>query len=320
MGKLIIILQILGAYFLIFSLKLLHGATVNSCSQTPYPEVCDHYRGTDFLQTLTLDQTQFSFQDLTTRITMHQALKAHKLISAMHLTSFHEPAKLAWSDCLELYKDTVHHLNRSISTGNNNPSDTLAWLSAALANEQTCQNGFTDFNLISYLQSFPLMLGNFSKLLSNSLALKQAEITSLPYTTEKDGHRRLLHLSEEFPSWVPVADRRLLQSSGGVAKKADIVVAQDGSGDYRTINEAVAASVRLKKKGIKRLVIYVKKGIYYENVEIKKSMKNLMFTGDGIDATIVTGNRNVYDGFTTFRSATFGKLSKWKVYFNHISD
>lgn len=52
----------------------------------------------------------------------------------------------------------------------------------------------------------------------------------------------------------------------------------------------------------------MKAGVYKENVVIKKSMKNLMFIGDGIDSTVITGSKNVQDGSTTFRSATFGEF------------
>ncbi|KAF2308396.1 hypothetical protein GH714_006718 [Hevea brasiliensis] len=142
---------------------------------------------------------------------------------------------------------------------------------------------------------------NLSKLLTNSLAINKATVSS-SYNTNKVGGRRLL--ADGFPRWVSAGDRRLLQSSRG-ATAADIVVAQDGSGNYKTISEAVAASVN-RRSGTKRFVIYVKKGVYKENVEIKKSMKNLMFIGDGIDSTVVTGNKNAQDGSTTFRSATFG--------------
>ena len=89
--------------------------------------------------------------------------------------------------------------------------------------------------------------------------------------------------------------------------RADIVVALDGFGDYRTIFEAVAALVKLRN-GSKRFVIYVKAGVYRENVEIKRSMQNIMIIGDGKEVPIVIGNKNVQDGSTTFRSATFGKL------------
>ena len=40
----------------------------------------------------------------------------------------------------------------------------------------------------------------------------------------------------------------------------------------------------------------------------KMTVKNLMIVGDGMGATIVTGNLNAQDGSTTFRSATFGKF------------
>ncbi|KAG6735574.1 hypothetical protein POTOM_061786 [Populus tomentosa] len=70
-----------------------------------------------------------------------------------------------------------------------------------------------------------------------------------------------------------------------------------------TMNKAIEAHQM-------RFVIYVKRGVYKENVEIKKSMKNLMFVGDGIDATVITSNKNTQDGTTTFRSATVGVSGK----------
>ncbi|KAK6796172.1 hypothetical protein RDI58_003873 [Solanum bulbocastanum] len=41
---------------------------------------------------------------------------------------------------------------------------------------------------------------------------------------------------------------------------------------------------------------------YKEKVEIGKTKKNLMLVGDGMDATIISGNLNVLDGATTFNS------------------
>ncbi|KAA8532540.1 hypothetical protein F0562_032644 [Nyssa sinensis] len=162
------------------------------------------------------------------------------------------------------------------------------------------------------------MLGNFSKLLTNSLAINKAAASSpSSLSTKQTGSRSLL--AGSFPKWVSEDERRLLQSPRG-ALKADIVVAQDGSGNYKTISEAVAASVKQRME-TNRFVIYVKKGVYRENVEITKTMKNLMFIGDGIDATIVTGNKNVQDGTTTFRSATFavfgdGFIAKYMTFEN----
>ncbi|KAJ8621454.1 hypothetical protein MRB53_029983 [Persea americana] len=117
----------------------------------------------------------------------------------------------------------------------------------------------------------------------------------------KSGGGQRLFSDKLFPTWVMGADRKLLHSS---TVAADIVVAKDGSGNYKTISEAVSASVKLRN-GTKRFVIHVKAAVYSENVEITESMKNLTFIGDGIDSTIVTGSKNVHDGSSTFNSSTF---------------
>ncbi|KAI3453150.1 hypothetical protein Pfo_009813 [Paulownia fortunei] len=276
----------------------------STCTQTPYPELCNSLTSTT--PQTTLDENMFDLRDISLRATLAQAENAHKLISDMDLSSFNELGKSAWTDCLELYEDTIYQLNRSAAS-KTDAVDAQTWLSAAIANEQACQNGFLDFNLSSHLESFPFMLSDFSKFLSNSLAINKAMASSsssaLYYSTRQNRNRRLL-AHDHFPDWVSAGDRKLLQSSGA-STKADIVVARDGSGDYTTISEALAAAAKRRSGSKKRFVIYVKKGVYKENVEVKKSMKNLMLIGDGIDATIVTGNKNVQDGSTTFRSATF---------------
>lgn len=289
-----------------FGFVVVRGAPMASCAQTPFPETCHYFIGAELLSDL--DRTEFSFRDVALKVAMSEALRAHELVSSMDPSSFDERTRLAWSDCTELYEDSVQLLNRSVSS--KKPSDSQTWLSAAITNHRTCQNGFKEFNLASHLESFPLMLSNFSKLLSNSLAINKVSSSSysparVSFSKQVRG-RRLLGDHEKFPSWVSASDRKLLQTARAPAK-ADLVVAKDGSGNYKTISEAVAASSS-KRSGSSRFVIYVKAGVYSENVEVKRSMKNLMIVGDGIDATIVTGDKNAQDGSTTFRSATFAVM------------
>ncbi|KAF1862404.1 hypothetical protein Lal_00026937 [Lupinus albus] len=302
------------AFFLLYSLLLVHGIEL-SCNQTPYPHLCKHYIDTSHTTnkiSTTLDASSSfnSFHDMALKVTMDQAINYHKLFSTMELNNFKDTrAKLAWEDCVELYEDTINQLNRSMIS--NNINDKLTWQSASIANHQTCQNGFIDFNLSSHLNYFPPMLTNFSKLLSNSLfisntialASSSSPLSSSESSTKQVGGRKLLSSHDGFPNWVSSSDRRLLQATRVAPLKADIVVAQDGSGNYKTISEGVAAASKLSGKG--RIVVHVKAGIYKENVDIKKTVKKLMIIGDGIDATIVTANRNAQDGFTTFRTATF---------------
>ncbi|XP_047181572.1 pectinesterase-like [Vigna umbellata] len=280
---------------LLYSLLPVHGKPL-SCNETPYPHVCKHYVVTT--NTLsTLDAPSSSFHDVALKVTVDQAMELYKLVSNMDLNNFKdERAKSAWEDCLELYEDTLYQLKRSANS--NNLNDRLTWQSASIANHQTCQNGFTELNVPSHLNYFPNMLSNFSKLLSNSLSLSKAMTLTSLSSTKQNGGRKLL--SDGFPSWISHSDRRLLQET---TSKADVVVAQDGSGNYKTISEGVAAASKLSGKG--RVVVHVKAGVYKENIDISRTVKNLMIIGDGMGATIVTGSRNAQDGSTTFRSATF---------------
>lgn len=55
-----------------------------------------------------------------------------------------------------------------------------------------------------------------------------------------------------------------------------------------------------------KIIIHVKAGVYKEYIKIKTTMYNITFIGDGIDKTLVIGNKNKDHGWDTFRTATFG--------------
>lgn len=301
---------------------------ITSCKQTPYPSVCAYHVSNSPLEVKTLDdQTDgLAFHDLVVSSTMDQAVQLHRLVSTVKQhRSLHKHATSALRDCLELYEDTIDQLNQSRRSYNDQYSslhDRQTSLSAAIANQDTCKNGFKDFKLTStYSKYFPVQTHrNLTKSLSNSLAVTKAAakavaekypatgFTKFSKQGGGGGRRRLLMFSDEkFPSWFPLSDRKLLEDTETTAK-ADLVVAKDGSGQYTSIQQAVNAAAKLPRRN-NRVVIYVKAGVYRENVVIKKAIKNVMVIGDGIDSTIVTGNKNVKDGTTTFRSATFGTSS-----------
>jgi pectinesterase len=196
--------------------------------------------------------------------------------------------KAAWEDCLELYEDSILWLTKTTSSKCTD-YDAQTWLSTALTNLETCRTGFAEFGMTDYI--LPMMSNNVSKLISNTLAINKA-----PYSEPS--------FNGGFPSWVRPGDRKLLQSSSP-ASQANIVVAQDGSGNVKTIKEAIVAAS--KRSGSGRYVIYVKAGTYNENVEVGQKVKNVMVVGDGIGKTIVTGSKSVGGGTTTFKSATFGE-------------
>ncbi|XP_068634635.1 pectinesterase 2-like [Aristolochia californica] len=107
-----------------------------------------------------------------------------------------------------------------------------------------------------------------------------------------------------FPSLLSGHERRLLQSPSP-ASRANLVVAQDGSGNYRTIREALDAAGMRRRTG--RFIIYVKAGTYQEYLVVGVNLNNIMLVGDGREKTIITGSRSAdRGGHGTYGSATVG--------------
>lgn len=66
-----------------------------------------------------------------------------------------------------------------------------------------------------------------------------------------------------------------------------IKVAQDGSGDFKTIQAAVNSVRDLGQKEVK---IFIKNGIYQEKLVIPSWKKNISLIGENVDSTIITHN------------------------------
>lgn len=78
----------------------------------------------------------------------------------------------------------------------------------------------------------------------------------------------------------------ILSTMPGYAQLYDLVVAQDGSGDYKTIQEAVYAIGDYDPAG--RMRILVRKGNYQEKVVIPASKTNLSIIGESAKETVLT--------------------------------
>lgn len=201
--------------------------------------------------------------------------------------------RLALSDCVELMGlslDQLHESSTALAADHVKlHPDVHSWLSAVLTNHVTCMDGLHGDARSAMESDVDHLIG----LASATLAVVASIAPPTP-----------LNIIEEYPSWLSSKDRRLLRASAGEIK-ADVVVAKDGSGKYKKVQQAVDSA---PDDGKARYVIYVKKGVYKEQVEISKKKKNVMLVGDGMDSTIITGSLNNADGSTTFKSATVGTL------------
>ncbi|CAA6654336.1 unnamed protein product [Spirodela intermedia] len=209
------------------------------------------------------------------------------------------PQRIALNDCLELLDQTAVFLRDTVSglssTGNasRRVDDLRTLLSASIANQYTCLDGFINDSSgksSPFRSTIESRIGHLSRSVSNALALV-GKISSNGAVNR-----------DSFPSWLTRKDRGLLQAPvSGI--KPNLTVAKDGSGNFTTISAAVAAA---PSNSNTRFVIYIKAGGYFENVDVDSKKTNLMFIGDGMGKTVVKASRNVVDGWTTFRSATVG--------------
>ncbi|KAL9268502.1 Pectinesterase/pectinesterase inhibitor PPE8B-like protein [Drosera capensis] len=216
----------------------------------------------------------------------------------------------AINDCLDLLDLSNDELSRTLSasqTGKSNgtgrtAADLKTWLSAALFNQDTCMDGF-DGTSGFVKQIVGEGLNQVSSLVREVLYMVH-DIPGPPASSDGGrggGGRRLMSDGKEsFPYWITSKDRKLLQTTTTVVP--EVVVALDGTGNYTRVMDAVSAA---PDYGTKRFVIYVKKGVYNEYVDIKRKKTNIMVYGDGMDVTVITGNRSNAGGWTTYRSATF---------------
>ncbi|KAG2243963.1 hypothetical protein Bca52824_094189 [Brassica carinata] len=220
----------------------------------------------------------------------------------------------AMGACVELIELAVDQLNETMtsledhttSSHKSTVEDLRTWLSSVETYQETCMEALVEANNPNSTAFGETHLKDSTEMTSNALAI----ITWLGKIADsiKLNHRRLMATTAEVgTSDLPMMRARGLLESGDLRKKANIVVAQDGSGKYRTISEALE---EVEEKNEKHTIIYVKKGVYVENVRVEKKKWNVVMVGDGQSKTIVSGGLNFIDGTPTFQTATFAVFGK----------
>ncbi|KAH8492161.1 hypothetical protein H0E87_021662 [Populus deltoides] len=285
-------------------------AISKACSKTRFPALCVSSL-LDFPGSMTASESDLVH--ISFNMTLMHLDKALYLSSGISYVNMETRERSAFDDCLELLEDSIDALTRSLSTvspssgGGGSPEDVVTWLSAALTNQDTCSEGFEGVNG-TVKDQMTEKLKDLTELVSNCLAIFSAtnggDFSGVPIQNK----RRLMtedgDISEEdnFPSWLGRRERRLLGLPVS-AIQADIIVSGDGSGTFKTISEAIK---KAPEHSNRRTIIYVRAGRYVEdNLKVGRKKWNLMFIGDGMGKTIITGSRSVSNHITTFHTASF---------------
>ncbi|KAK2980369.1 hypothetical protein RJ640_014542 [Escallonia rubra] len=211
---------------------------------------------------------------------------------------------IAAKNCLEALGNSEFRLSLTADAlPRGKIKDARAWMSAGLAYQYDCWSGLkyvNDTQMINKTMAFMDSLVGFS---SNALSMMVSYdvfgndlSTWGPPKTERDGFWEGAGSGDiGFRGGVP----------GGM--KWDVTVCKGGACDYVTVQEAVNAAPNDEDK--RRFVIGIREGVYEETVRVPLEKKNVVFLGDGVGKTVITGSLNVgMPGISTYNTATVGVL------------
>jgi len=231
--------------------------------------------------------------------------------------------------CKEVIGYAVNDLERTVESVNSfnmeNIDDFLEdmriWTGGAVTYQEVCFDAFENstsdagkklrefFNASRQLSSNALAIITEAKKVLQYLDIPGLDLNALG----GKANRRLLGknggkgvwVAGEIPAWVVDPKRKVMNVPLNQIKP-DAVVAPDGTGQFKSIGEALSS---VPKKSPTPFIIYIKAGTYKEYVMVEKDMMNVVFVGDGPTKTIITGNKNFADGVQTFKTATVGKYT-----------
>ncbi|XP_058204945.1 probable pectinesterase/pectinesterase inhibitor 59 [Rhododendron vialii] len=263
------------------------------CSKTPHPEPCKISLGRPRRHA---PRGEADFRTMMVEAALERALHAEIHVNELRRRCSSKRKLAAWLDCSGLISNTVFQLNNTLqglkataANVNWTDADCQTWLSTALTNLDTCRAGSHQLNVSNFIS--PVVSNNVSELISNGLAINGALLDG----QETEG---------EFPSWVSAGERKLLESPP-LSSQANFIVAQDGSGHFRSIQAAINLAVSRRRRD-ERITIHVKRGVYREYIQINKNMNKITLVGDGMRHTIISGKRSVASGYTIYSCATVG--------------
>ncbi|XP_010253281.1 PREDICTED: probable pectinesterase/pectinesterase inhibitor 41 [Nelumbo nucifera] len=308
-------------------------APENACNSTLYPYLCKSLLPRNQSGNI-YDYGRFSVRRSISAATKFSSLidrylRGRSKLSATAIRAL-EDCRLLTGLNLDFLSTTINTIGSDKALPSLQADDVQTLLSAIMTNQQTCLDGLlATASAWSVKNGIYTPLSDGNKLYSVSLALftrgwvhkkNKAKGRKLMFSdTEevRDGRLPLMMSSRIQKMYESASRRKLVQTTIPNVLVSDlVVVSQDGSGNFTTINDAVAAAPNNTKASKGYFVIYIAAGVYEEYVSIAKNKKNLMMIGDGINQTVITGNRSVVDGWTTFNSATLAVVGQGFVAIN----
>ncbi|KAJ4950132.1 hypothetical protein NE237_026964 [Protea cynaroides] len=307
--------RLIGLTFLLFFSFSSATSSTNSeiiqqaCKATRFPDSCQ----TSLTQSSNLTQTSkpsdvveaamsVSSQNLKTAQSMVKTI----LDTSSDNTNRSRTAMI----CLEVLHNSEHRISSASQVfPSGRIKDSRAWMSAALAYQYDCWSGLKFVNDSQLVNQTMAFMDSLIGLTSNALSMM------ISYDLFQD----------KLEDWRPPITERsgfwedgdVFGTGAGAALRgfpldlmANVTVCKDeGTDCYKTVQAAVDAAPDHHGGEARRFVISIKAGVYEETVRIPLEKTNVVFLGDGMGKTVITGSLNVgLLGVTTYNTATVGVL------------
>ncbi|KAI6691901.1 hypothetical protein NL676_019611 [Syzygium grande] len=203
-------------------------------------------------------------------------------------------------NCLQILPLSQHRMSLTVSAAlpRGRIKDARAYMSAALEYQYNCWSELSYSNETAMVDHTMSYLDTLMSLTSNALSMIVAWTPGArpPPSGPASG--------SPAPAEGPPSG-----FAGGVPRglTADATVCKNGGqGCHGTVQDAVNAAPNNGERG-RRFVIHIKEGVYEEIVRVPVEKKNVVFVGDGVGKTVITGSLNAaMPGIFTYNTATVG--------------
>ncbi|KAL5982640.1 putative pectinesterase/pectinesterase inhibitor 51 [Asimina triloba] len=216
----------------------------------------------------------------------------------------------AANNCIEVLRYSSYRISLTSSPDvlpSGRTKDARAWMSAAELYQYDCWSALKYVNTTHRVNETMAFLDGLIQLTSNAL--------SMIFSYD--------HFGNDTAKWRPPMTERsgfwgdsstnggegaVSGFKGGVPAglAPDATVCKAREGCFRTVQSAVDAAPE-NLSGGRRFVIHIEAGVYEEIVRVPFEKKNVVFVGDGMGKTVITGKLYVgMVGISTYNTATVG--------------
>ncbi|KAL1187863.1 putative pectinesterase/pectinesterase inhibitor 25 [Cardamine amara subsp. amara] len=310
-----------------------------ACKSTPYPKLCR----TILSAVKSSPSDPYSYGKFTIKQCIKQASRLSKVITGYVKHVRNKPGSAtaeeigAVVDCGELAQLSVDYLQMVTAELKTAEVMTAALvehvnslLSGVVTNQQTCLDGLVEAKS-GFAAAIGSPMGNLTRLYSISLGLVSHALNRNlkrykaskgkilgggnstyrePLETLIKGLRKTCDNDKDCRK----ASRNLGElgetRGGSILVSQAVIVGPYKSDNFTTITDAIAAAPNNTRPDNGYFVIYVREGVYEEYIVVPINKKDIMLIGDGINKTIITGNHNVVDGWTTYNCSSFAVVGE----------